>query len=122
MDHSGKHNDVSSLHAGLLEPVQNLTANQINRTAFTLQYKHPQSLVGVPFLYTIRISSDDGATDKEVNTTEDEFHLVTNNWCPVYEINITSVNGAGEGGTNAISLTFMNGTHTIHVYTTKLHW
>ena len=101
--------------------MQNLTADQINRTTFTLQYNHPQSLAGVPFMYTIRISSDDGATDKEVNTTEDEFHLVTSNWCPVYNINITSVNGVGEGGTSAISVTFMNGTPTMHVYITKFY-
>ena len=109
-------NNDACFPTGLLGPVQNLTANQTH-TALTLHYKHPPSLAGVPFMYTILILSDDGVTDKEVNTTADEFQFVADDWCPVYVINITSINGVGRGGTSTISVSFMNGGHKRSVYT-----
>ena len=77
-------------------------------------------------MYTIHILSDDGATNKETNTTADEFQFVADDWCPAYVINITSINGVGRGGTSTISVSFMNGGHkrcnTMHEYTTESYW
>ena len=61
------------------------------------------SLAGVPFVYTIQISSDDGVTDREMNITVDELLFIPHYPCLEYTFNIVSVNGAGEGGTSSVS-------------------
>ena len=70
---------------------------------------HLNTLAGVPLMYMIHISSDDGTTDTHINTTSEGYQYVTHDWCPLYTFNITSVNGAGLGGTSAVSLALKNG-------------
>ena len=105
-------------------PVGNLTASQFNSTTISVHFKRPYTLAGVPLMYMIHISSDDGTTDTHINTTSEGYQYVTHHWCPLYTLNITSVNGAGLGGTSAVSLAMKNGETTwksMPLYYTQLH-
>ena len=77
-----------------------------------MNFKHPNTLAGVPLMYMIHISSDDGTTDTHINTTSEGYQYVTHHWCSLYTFYVTSVNGAGLGGTSAVSLAMKNGETT----------
>ena len=94
---------------GLLGPVQNLMARQVNNTAIKLQFIAPPSLAGVPIIYAVHISSDDRLTDRAMNITMEEFLFIPHDPCPIYTFSVVSVNGAGQGGMSSVTAVLLVG-------------